>query len=266
MNTAQMTVAQITALLSQLDVSLHMIDTLKADKRISVKRIVDKWEERRKAALKEKERLNALYRYERQFNEAGYGFIAGVDEAGRGPLAGPVMVAAVILPPDCYLQGLNDSKKLSASQREKLYEEINTVAIAINRCEVSAQVIDDINIYQATEAGMYRVIEGLPTAPQAVLIDAMPLNKLTIPSKSLIGGDSLSASIAAASIIAKVERDKIMDDLDSRYPMYGFSRHKGYGTQEHMKALAKYGPCPYHRLSFAPVGAAAQACGMMGNC
>lgn len=259
-----MTVAQITALLSQQDISLHIIERLKTDARISVKRIVSRWEARRQEAQQEVARIAALYKYERQFTCDGYSLVAGVDEAGRGPLAGPVIVAAVILPPDCYLEGLNDSKKLTSSQRERLYKEINNIAIAVNRCEVSAEIIDDINIYRATVGGMYNAISGLSTAPQAVLIDAVPLPQLTIPSKSIISGDQVSASIAAASIIAKVERDQIMNELDSQYPMYGFSRHKGYGTQEHMEVLAKYGPCPCHRQSFAPVRAAAIANGYTG--
>jgi ribonuclease HII len=260
LDTAQMTVAQITTLLSQQKISLHIIDKLKNDTRSSVQRIVSTWENRRKKIELEKERIAALYKYERQLNNAGYNLVAGVDEAGRGPLAGPVMVAAVILPPDCYLPGLNDSKKLTPPQREKLYKEINEVAISVNRCEVSAEIIDEINIYRATVGGMYSAIAGLTTAPQAVLIDAVPLPHLTIPSKSIISGDQVSASIAAASIIAKVERDHIMNELDRQYPRYGFSRHKGYGTQEHMDALAKYGPCPCHRRSFAPVKAVANDC------
>lgn len=256
-----MTVAQITALLSEQEISLETINRLKMDARISVKRLIDRWETHLRQVQRERERIAALYEYERQLNNEGYTLVAGVDEAGRGPLAGPVMVAAVILPPDCYLPGLNDSKKLTSSQREKLYEEIKNTAIAVNRCAVCPEIIDDINIYQATIRGMYSAIAGLLPVPQAVLIDAVPLPELPIPSKSIISGDQVSASIAAASIIAKVERDQIMNELDCQYPKYGFSRHKGYGTQEHMEALAKYGPCPYHRQSFAPVKAAAIATG-----
>lgn len=256
MNTAQMTVAQITALLSQHELSLHTINMLKADARVSVKRLVDRWEARRRENLREHERIALLYEYERQLTTEGYRLVAGIDEAGRGPLAGPVMVAAVILPLDCYLPGLNDSKKLTPAQREKLYHEIKNIAIAVSRCIVSVETIDTVNIYQATIRGMYCAVKELAPTPQAVLIDAVPLPQLVVPSKSIIGGDQVSASIAAASIIAKVERDHLMDELDAQYPMYGFKRHKGYGTQEHMEALAKYGPCPHHRQSFAPVKAA----------
>lgn len=256
MNTAQMTVAQITALLSQHELSLHTINMLKADARVSVKRLVDRWEARRQENLRERERIALLYEYERQVAFEGYRLVAGVDEAGRGPLAGPVMVAAAILPLDCYLPGLNDSKKLTPVQREKLYHEIKNVAVAVSRSIITVETIDRVNIYQATIKGMYCAISELAPAPQAVLIDAVPLPNLFIPSKSIVGGDQVSASIAAASIIAKVERDHLMDELDDQYPMYGFKRHKGYGTQEHMEALAKYGPCPQHRQSFAPVRAA----------
>ncbi|SMC67041.1 ribonuclease HII [Sporomusa malonica] len=256
MDTTQMTVAQITALLSQQDISLHIINRLKIDARLSVKRLVDKWEARRQNAQREWARIQALYEYERQLKTKGHNLVAGVDEAGRGPLAGPVLVAAVILPLECYLPGLNDSKKLTAIQRERLYQEIKNAAIAVKSCVVSVETIDDINIYQATIGGMYSAISSLSPAPQAVLVDAVPLPKLVVPHQAIIGGDQVSASIAAASIIAKVERDQIMNELDSMYPMYGFIRHKGYGTQEHMEALARYGPCPYHRRSFAPVKAA----------
>ncbi len=255
MDTAQMTVAQITSLLSQHNISLHIINTLKNDARLSVKRLVDRWEVRQKKEQQEKERIYALYKYERQLQSQGYGLVAGIDEAGRGPLAGPVVVAAVILPPDCYLPGLNDSKKLTATQREKLYQEIIQAAVSVTRCVVNVETIDDINIYQATVEGMYKVSEGLSPSPQAILIDAVPLPKLTIPSRSIISGDQVSASIAAASIIAKVERDQIMAELNCQYPMYGFGRNKGYGTEEHMNALKKYGPCNYHRRSFEPVRA-----------
>ena len=253
MDTRQMTVAQITTLLSQPNLSLHITNSLKADVRISVQRLVDRWEARCLAEQRERERVQALYEYERQLKAEGYSLVAGIDEVGRGPLAGPVLIAAVVLPFGCYLPGLNDSKKLTAAQREKLYQQIKAVALAVSSCVVSVQTIDAINIYQATVKGMYSAVAGLSPVPQAVLIDAVPLPELTVPYKAIIGGDQVSASIAAASIIAKVERDQLMNELDGQYPMYGFGRHKGYGTQEHMDALKKYGPCPQHRRSFSPV-------------
>lgn len=248
-----MTVAQITTLLSQPELSLHITNSLKTDARLSVQRLVDRWEARCRAERQEQKRVQALYEYEHQLYALGYSLIAGTDEVGRGPLAGPVLIAAVILPLDCYLPGLNDSKKLTAAQREKLYQQIKAAALAVSSCIVSVETIDAINIYQATVKGMYGAVSGLSPAPQAVLADAVPLPELTVPYKAITGGDQVSASIAAASIIAKVERDQLMNELDGQYPLYGFGRHKGYGTQEHLDALKKYGPCPQHRRSFAPV-------------
>ena len=201
----------------------------------------------------DRERVAALYEYERQFWAKGCEFVAGVDEAGRGPLAGPVSVAAVILPHDLYLPKINDSKKISAKVREELYDAIMDKAIAVKAVFVDAKTIDRVNIYQATINGMYESIFGLAQEPQAVLIDAVKLENLNIPSQSIIKGDAKSASIAAASIIAKVNRDRLMDEYDKEYPAYGFAHHKGYGTAEHIAALRKYGPCPIHRHSFEPV-------------
>ncbi|MDR3563831.1 MAG: ribonuclease HII [Negativicutes bacterium] len=201
----------------------------------------------------EKQRLVALHHHENEFYTQGYRLIAGVDEAGRGPLAGPVVVAAVILPVECRIPGLNDSKKLSAKQRTTLYTSICSQAIAVQCTMIDAAQIDRVNIYQATLQGMYAVLAALRPSPDAALIDAMPLRNLTIPHLSLIHGDALSASIAAASIIAKVERDRFMEELDTQYPEYGFSQHKGYGTPAHLAALHQHGPCPIHRRSFSPV-------------
>jgi ribonuclease HII len=162
-------------------------------------------------------------------------------------------VAAVILPPEMFLPGLNDSKQLSATKRERLYEQIRDAALAVRVETIPAAVIDEMNIYQATLEGMTKALLSLPIKPEAALIDAMPLKKLPFYTISLIHGDALSASIAAASIIAKVTRDRLMEKLSGRYPLYGFARHKGYGTKEHLAALSAYGPTPEHRLSFAPL-------------
>lgn len=248
-----MTVAQITQLLAQQDITLQMINSLKQDSRVSVVRQLAKWQQQQQKLLLEKQRIQRLYKQERLLVSCGYKLIAGVDEAGRGPLAGPVVVGAVILPMGCHLPLLNDSKKLSAKQREELYHQIKEVAIAVQYTVIDRETIDRINIYQATILGMYTTIQQLSPQPGAVLIDAVPLPELTMPSVSLIGGDAISASIGAASIIAKVERDRIMLELDEKFPHYGFAKHKGYGTAEHMKALAQYGPCPEHRLSFEPI-------------
>jgi len=248
-----MTVAQIAQLLGQNDVSADIIDRLKQDSRISVSRLVAKWQQKQQTLLLDAERIQKLYEQERLLKNSGYDLIAGVDEAGRGPLAGPVVIGAVILPLGCHLPLLNDSKKLSAKQREELYHMIKEVAISVQHVVIEKDVIDSVNIYQATILGMYQVIKRLIPEPQAVLIDAVPLPELTMPSVSLIGGDAISASIGAASIIAKVERDRIMLELDQQFPQYGFAKHKGYGTTEHIKALQQYGPCPIHRQSFEPI-------------
>jgi len=250
---SSMTVTQITQLLIQNDVSIQIINSLKQDLRVSVTRLLAKWQQKQENLLLEKQRVQHLYEQERLLTSSGYNLIAGVDEAGRGPLAGPVVVGAVILPLGCHLPFINDSKKLSAMQREKLYHLIREVAIAVQYAVIDRETIDRLNIYQATVLGMYTAIQQLVPRPEAVLIDAVPLPDLTIPSVSLIGGDAISASIGAASIIAKVERDRIMLTLDEQFPHYGFAKHKGYGTAEHMKALEQYGPCPMHRQSFEPI-------------
>lgn len=194
-----------------------------------------------------------LYQYEEQLEDLGIKYIAGVDEVGRGPLAGPVVVAAVILPLNLRIKGINDSKKLSLKKRNELYKIILNEALAVNVSFIDERVIDEINIYEATKKGMLEAISGLKIKPEHVLIDAMPLRELAIAHTSIIHGDALSASIGAASIIAKVTRDEHMDKMDIKYPNYGFKHHKGYCTKEHLEALEKYGPCEIHRKSFAPV-------------
>lgn len=172
---------------------------------------------------------------------------------GRGPLAGPVVVASVILPENFFIEKINDSKKLSEATREKIYDIIMENAIAVNRAIIDEKTIDRVNIYQAAMNGMYEAIYGLNPKPDAVLIDAMPLESLDIYHQSIIKGDAKSASIAAASIVAKVERDRMMNEFDKIYPQYGFAKNKGYGTSEHLEALRKYGPCEIHRKSFEPI-------------
>jgi len=194
-----------------------------------------------------------LYQYEEQLEDLGIKYIAGVDEVGRGPLAGPVVVAAVILPLNLRIKGINDSKKLSLKKRNELYKIILNEALAVNVSFIDERVIDEINIYEATKKGMLEAISGLKIKPEHVLIDAMPLRELAIAHTSIIHGDALSASIGAASIIAKVTRDEYMDKMDIKYPNYGFKHHKGYCTKEHLEVLEKYGPCEIHRKSFAPV-------------
>ena len=194
-----------------------------------------------------------LYQHEEELEDLGLNYIAGVDEVGRGPLAGPVVVAAVIMPIDLRIKGINDSKKLSEKKRNELYKIILREALAVSVSFIDEKIVDEINIYEATKKGMLEAISKLKIKPEHVLIDAMPLNELDIPHTSIIHGDALSASIGAASIVAKVTRDSYMDKMDFKYPNYGFKHHKGYCTKEHLDALEKFGPCEIHRKSFSPV-------------
>lgn len=193
-----------------------------------------------------------LLSFEKELYEEGIEYIAGVDEVGRGPLIGPVVAAAVILPKNYKLEGLTDSKKLSEKKRNKFYEIINHDAIAIGIGVMSEKVIDEVNIYEATKLAMKEAINKLKVKPEHILIDAMPLD-LDIPTTSIIKGDAKSLSIAAASVIAKVTRDSMMYELDKKYPMYGFASHKGYPTKKHVEALKEYGLIEGYRKTFSPV-------------
>ena len=190
--------------------------------------------------------------YERALLAKGLQYIAGVDEVGRGPLAGPVVCAAVIMPLDdaSIIVGVDDSKKLSAKKRETLAEEIKKRALAYTIVEVSEKEIDEINILEATKLGMKKALETLSITPQTVLTDGNMTLDITLPQRSVIGGDALSYSIGAASIIAKVYRDKMMDDYAKEYPQYAFDSNKGYGTAAHIQAIKEYGLCPIHRRTF----------------
>lgn len=189
-----------------------------------------------------------MFEYELKMKQEGCKYIAGIDEAGRGPLAGPVVVASLIMPFDNSIDGVNDSKKLSAKKRDIMYDKIVERAIDIHVAIVSAERIDEINILNATKQGMLECIDGLKQV-DCVLIDAVKLNA-DVKTVSIIHGDALSYSIAAASIVAKVTRDRLMLDYDKQYPQYQFAKHKGYGTAEHIKLLREYGPCSLHRRSF----------------
>ena len=201
----------------------------------------------------DKLRVNELYKFENAARSQGYKLIAGVDEAGRGSLVGPVLVAAVILPPNFYLPRLNDSKKISAKIREKLFDEIKNIAVAYSCVEVSVEEVDTLNVYQATLQGMIRAVEKLLPMPDYVLTDAMKIDFDGIDSQSIIHGDALSASIAAASIIAKVTRDRLADEWSKIFPEYGFEKNRGYGTKFHVDAIKKFGYTDIHRRSFNPV-------------
>ena len=192
------------------------------------------------------------YKYERELNNNGINLIAGVDEVGRGPLIGPVVAAAVILPKNYKLDGLTDSKKLSEKKREYYFDIIKKDAIAIGIGIIGEKRIDEINIYEATKEAMKEAISKLAIKPEHILIDAMPLN-LDIPTTSIIKGDLLSITISAASVIAKVTRDHMLYELDKEYPMYDLKNNKGYGTKKHIEAIKEYGITEYHRLSYKPV-------------
>lgn len=199
---------------------------------------------------KEKARLRKMCEYEDLCFAKGYFKVAGIDEAGRGPLAGPVAAAAVILDRNILIPGINDSKKLSEKKREYLYSEIMDKAVSVGLGIVDESIIDEVNIRNATHLAMKKAFENLSIKPDFLLIDAETLNDLIIPQKAIIKGDSLSISIAAASIIAKVERDRIMKSYESIYPGYGFANHKGYGTKQHIESIKKFGLLPVHRKTF----------------
>lgn len=201
-----------------------------------------------------------LLKYEHELYKNNITLIAGVDEAGRGPLCGPVVAGAVILPKNYELEGLNDSKKLSEKKREEFFEILQRDAIAIGVGIVSAKEIDEINILEASRKAMYLAIEDLKVTPEYILSDAMSLNDIDIPSKPIIHGDALSLSIAAGSVIAKVTRDHIMLDIDKEHPEYNIKKHKGYPTKEHMELLKKYGVFEEYRMSYKPVKQVVEEC------
>lgn len=231
----------------------EQLATLAADERKGVQKLLAAYNKRLEKAAAEKERFTAMLKLERELYAEGCELIAGVDEAGRGPLAGPLVIAAVILPKDVFISGLNDSKQLSAAKRDMLYNEVMAKALDIEVNIVSVSNIDELNIYAATQQGMAQVLENLHCKPQAALIDAMPVKVPDMKIESVVHGDALSASIAAASIIAKVTRDRIMERLDLVYPAYGFAHNKGYGSGAHMQAVSELGATRWHRRSFKPV-------------
>ena len=200
---------------------------------------------------KELERLTKIKEIEKDLYSKGFKNICGIDEAGRGPLAGPVVVAGVIMPQDSMIEGINDSKKVTEKRREKLYDVIKEEAISYSIAVIDHHVIDDINILNATKQGVTEVVDGLDVKPDLIIVDALThINTRGIPYEPIIKGDAKCYNIAAASILAKVTRDRIMRQWDEIYPQYGFSSHKGYGTAKHKAAIKEYGLCPIHRLTF----------------
>lgn len=202
--------------------------------------------------------------YENQAQQRGYGVIAGVDEAGRGPLAGPVVAAAVVLPEDFDVAGIHDSKAMTAKSRDKAFDKIMAGSDAVGVGIVGQEIIDEINILKATHRAMRAALSDIKVPIDYILVDGLPVPDLPAPSQAIVKGDAKSVSISAASIVAKVTRDRIMIEYDKKYPQYGFASHKGYGSRAHMEALKKYGPCPCHRRSFAPVAERIAQCCLPG--
>lgn len=234
------------------DLPVDYIDQLRQDTRKGVQSALKQYDIRlRKQALLN-ENYNMMQSYERAYRKKGRQYIAGIDEVGRGPLAGPVVSAAVILPEEPDLVGINDSKQLSEAERNKWAEKIKEVALSISYSVVSPERIDSLNIYEATKVSMKEAVEGLSIQPDCLLIDAMRID-CPVTQEKIIKGDAKSISIAAASIIAKVTRDNIMKELAVTYPGYGFERNAGYGTKDHLQGLKDFGVTPIHRRSFRPV-------------
>lgn len=237
----------------QSSISQETLDELLTDSRAGVLKLVQSYLKEQERKEKEAVRKEAMWKFEREYWAKGYQVIAGVDEAGRGPLAGPVVAAAVILPPDFNVTGLNDSKQLSAEERRQLKMRIEQGAVSVGVGMVDAEYIDTHNILQATYQAMRLALQQLTPCADFILTDAVMIPGVATPQKGIIKGDTLSHSIAAASIIAKTTRDEWMINAAKKYPAYGFEHHMGYGTPEHLEALQNWGPCPIHRRSFAPV-------------
>ena len=222
------------------------------DSRSGVQKAIEKRKRAIQAELDEELRLEQMLRYEKELYKAGYQAIAGIDEVGRGPLAGPVVAAAVILPPGCKIKGLNDSKKIPKKKHQEIYQAVLDKALAVGIGLIDNEVIDQVNIYEATKLAMKEALSKLSLKPDYLLIDAMKLD-IDIPQESIIKGDANSLSIAAASIVAKVTRDKLMADYDKEYPGYDFAQNAGYGTKSHLQGLERKGVTPIHRKTFEPV-------------
>jgi ribonuclease HII len=233
-----------------IDEAIQWIHSKKASTSLNLESILQKLTKKKEARDKELERLYKMLRFERKAYQDGFLQIAGVDEAGRGPLAGPVVAAAVILPPHPTLIGLNDSKKLSPLKRENLFDEIHHTALSLAVGISTAEEIDETNILYATKNAMKTAVLNLSLTPDMVLVDYENIDGISQEQISIVKGDALSLSIAAASIIAKVTRDRMMVEFSRQYPQYGFDQHKGYGTKEHIQAIKENGICPIHRISF----------------
>lgn len=243
-------ISQIKEEFEQADAAQRAVlyEVYSSDDRAGVKKLVSAYRKKEEALQKERMRLEDMRSFEHKYST--YSLICGIDEAGRGPLAGPVVAGAVILPKDCEILYLNDSKKLSSAKREALYEEIMEKAEAVGVGMASPARIDEINILQATYEAMREAVDNLGVTPELLLNDAVTIPDVSIPQVPIIKGDAKSVSIAAASIIAKVTRDRLMVQYDKILPGYGFARHKGYGSKDHIEAIRRLGPTPIHRQTF----------------
>lgn len=244
------TIAEIKAEFAVADMHSYpdLYEMYKEDTRSGVKKLIEQCHKKEAALEAEKQRTEKMKEYEHKYEHLGY--LCGIDEVGRGPLAGPVVACAVILPKDNQILYLNDSKKLSASKREELYDVIMREAVSVGIGMRSPERIDEINILQATYEAMREAVSKLDVMPQVLLNDAVTIPQITIPQVPIIKGDAKSVSIAAASIVAKVTRDRLMEEYDKVFPEYGFASNKGYGAAVHIEALKKYGPTPIHRKTF----------------
>ncbi|ERJ74742.1 ribonuclease HII [Streptococcus sobrinus] len=252
------TIKEIKDLLAGVtDLASPIFKELAADERSGVQAAIKKRQREIQADLAEDKRLETMLTYERELYATGLELIAGIDEVGRGPLAGPVVAAAVILPKNCKIKGLNDSKKIPKKKHGQIYQQVMEQATAVGLGFQSNEIIDQVNIYQATKLAMTEAVAKLNQQPQHLLIDAMELD-LEISQTSIIKGDANSLSIAAASIVAKVTRDRLMADYDKQYPGYDLAHNAGYGTKSHLEGLKKLGVCPIHRRSFEPVKSMAE--------
>lgn len=251
MNLTEMTLAELAGFLnSREELSPEEVAVIKADRRHGAALLLSRFLRKKEARLKEEMRIQKMLVEEKNLWDQGYRNIAGVDEAGRGPLAGPVVAAAVILSPGAIITGLNDSKQLSAKFREKLFETIIIEAEAYGIGSATREEIDQMNIHAASMLAMRRALKRLHLSPDYILVDGFHIKDCAFSQKAIKGGDTLSLSVAAASILAKVTRDRILADLHNQYPVYGFDQNKGYGTFQHRQAILRYGPCFEHRRSF----------------
>lgn len=246
-------IKEVKMLLEEIkSLSDERLTELRSDERKGVQDLITKFERQYAKKAERAAQFDKMQKFEREAKQKGYRMIAGIDEVGRGPLAGPVVAAAVILPEGMEDIGLDDSKKLSAKKRAEIFEIIKEQAVAIGVGIVDAFTVDKINIYEASKVAMKKAIDLLPEQPDYLLIDAMKL-ETGIPEEGIIKGDAKSISIAAASIVAKEVRDQMMKDYEQLYPGYGFAQNAGYGTKAHLEGLEKLGPTPIHRMTFAPV-------------